>query len=314
MKAGPHASGRTSILQTDSDHVSPGRTPPIPPDERKPVDDEIDVYGLTHPGHVRPSNEDHFLVCSLRKHMEVHLTSLDETGVLFSDQAERLAFLAMVADGVGGTTAGEEASRLVVEAVARYVSEAMHVYYTSDPTDDRAFVQALADAALHSHADLLRAREESGIDSMATTLTLFIGVWPRAYLLQVGDSRYYLLRDEKLTQVSRDQTLAEALVEQGALSRAKAESLPLADVLASSLGGPETAPVVTAIEQAWGSVHLLCTDGLTKHVSDERIRERLVGMTSAEQACRDLLQDALDGGGTDNVTIIVGRAVRQERR
>lgn len=304
------ASDLPSPPQTDSDHVSAGRTPPIPPGERKPADEEIDVYGLTHTGHVRPSNEDHFLVCSLSKHMEVHLTSLREPGRLFSDQAQRLAFLAMVADGVGGTSAGEEASRLAVEAVARYVSESMDVYYTSDPTDDRAFVQALADAALRSHADLLRAREDAGTDSMATTLTLFLGVWPRAYLLQVGDSRYYLLREGELTQVSRDQTLAEALVEQGALSRARAESLPLADVLSSSLGGPETAPVVTAIEQDWGTVHLLCTDGLTKHVSDERIRERLTTMTSAEQACRDLLQDALDDGGTDNVTIIVGRAVR----
>jgi len=285
--------------------------PPHLDPTRKPVDEEIDVFGLTHRGKVREVNEDHFLICSLSKHMEVHQTSLEHTDELFSGQAERLAFLAMVADGVGGSEAGEEASRLAVEAVTRYVSESIHVYYTTDPSDDRAFVQTLTDAALRSHEDLRRVRAEAGGASMATTLTLFIGVWPRAYLLQVGDSRYYLLRDDALTQISRDQTLAQELVDDGTLSRAKAEKLRWADVLSSSLGGEESRPVVTSIDQGWGRVHLLCTDGLTKHVSDERIRERLVSMTSAEQACRDLLQDALDGGGTDNVTIVVGRALKR---
>lgn len=284
--------------------------PPHLDPTRKPVDEEIDVFGLTHRGKVREVNEDHFLICSLSKHMEVHQASLEHTDELFSRQAERLAFLAMVADGVGGSEAGEEASRLAVEAVTRYVSESIHVYYTTDPSDDRAFVQTLTDAALRSHQDLRRVREEAGGASMATTLTLFIGVWPRAYLLQVGDSRYYLLRDDELTQISRDQTLAQELVDDGTLSRAKAEKLRWADVLSSSLGGEESRPVVTSIDQGWGRVHLLCTDGLTKHVSDERIRERLATMTSAEQACHDLLQDALDGGGTDNVTIVVGRALK----
>lgn len=285
--------------------------PPHLDPTRKPVDEEIDVFGLTHRGKVREVNEDHFLICSLSKHMEVHQTSLEHTDRLFSDQAQRLAFLAMVADGVGGSEAGEEASRLAVEAVTRYVSESIHVYYTTDPSDDRAFVQTLTDAARRSHEDLRRAREEADGASMATTLTLFIGVWPRAYLLQVGDSRYYLLRDDALTQISRDQTLAQELVDDGTLSRAKAERLRWADVLSSSLGGEASSPVVTSIDQGWGRVHLLCTDGLTKHVSDARIRERLTTMTSAEQACRDLLQDALDGGGTDNVTIVVGRALKR---
>jgi protein phosphatase len=276
---------------------------------RKPLDDEIDVFGITHRGKVRESNQDHFLICSLSKKMDVHLTSLERPHELFGTETDRLAFLALVADGVGGTEAGGEASRLAVEAVTRYVSEAIHVYYTQDPTDDRAFVRVLTEAVLHSHADLQHARESAGIESMATTLTLFIGVWPKAYLLQVGDSRYYVLRGDELTQVTRDQTVAQDLVDRKVLPKEKAEELPWADVLSSSLGGSETAPVVTSVHQDWGHVHLLCTDGLTKHVSDERIRERLMTMTSAEQVCRDLLQDALDGGGTDNITLIVERDV-----
>jgi len=67
--------------------------------------------------------------------------------------------------------------------------------------------------------------------------------------------------------------------------------------------------VVTVIDNDWNMVHLLCSDGLTKHLSDDHIRERLMAMTSARQVCEDLLQDALDAGGRDNITLIVGRAV-----
>ena len=243
--------------------------------------------------------------------MEVYQTSLPDPGKVDAE-AERLAFLCMVADGVGGGPQGEAASRLALEAVSQYVTRSMDCYYTADPTDDQAFTQALADAALHSHDDL---RERSGAElgkGMATTLTLMLFVWPRAYLLQVGDSRYYILRDGELTQISRDQTLAQVLVDDDVFSRTEASRSPLSNVLSSAIGGSATTPVVTGIDNNWDYVHLLCSDGLTKHVEDEQIAERLRSMTSAEQACKDLLQDALDNGGSDNVAIIVGRAVRND--
>jgi protein phosphatase len=137
-------------------------------------------------------------------------------------------------------------------------------------------------------------------------------VWPRGYLLQVGDSRCYVLRDGRLTQISRDQTMAQELVDQGVLQRTEAFNTRWAHVLSSSIGGRQTAPTVTRMDQDWDNVGLLCSDGLTKHVSDERIRERLANMTSAKQACEALLQDALEDGGSDNITIIVGRTVRRE--
>ena len=80
--------------------------------------------------------------------------------------------------------------------------------------------------------------------------------------------------------------------------------------LSSALGGESAVPIVTRMRSEWNIVHLLCTDGLTKHVSDEKIAERLGTMTSARQVCEQLLEDALDGGGTDNISIIVGRTVR----
>jgi protein phosphatase len=142
---------------------------------------------------------------------------------------------------------------------------------------------------------------------------MYIGVWPTYYLLQVGDSRYYVWRDGVLTQITRDQTMAQDLVDDGVLAAASADRSPMAHVLSSAIGADKTVPVVTRLESDWGNVHLLCSDGLTKHVSNARIAEVLGSMTSAKQAAEQLLQDALDGGGSDNITILVGRAVQRDR-
>lgn len=275
---------------------------------RKPQDDEIDVWGLSHTGKVRSINEDHFLLGSLCKHLDVKATSLPNPEQLLACN-ERVGFIAMVADGVGGQVAGEEASRLALETVTQYVTQSTLCYYESNVDSDE-FVDTLQKAAMRSHdAVVQRARDNTELRGMATTLTLWISVWPWAYLLQVGDSRYYLYRHDTLTQITRDQTMAQEFMDQGVMSRSVAMASPWANILSSSLGGAQTAPVVTRVALGWENVHLICSDGLTKHVSDERIAERLRDMTSARQVCDALLQDALDGGGTDNITIIVGRAI-----
>jgi protein phosphatase len=278
------------------------------PSDRKPLDEEIDVYGLTHPGKVRKTNQDHFLIASLRKRIDVFLTSLPQLEQLPVGE-ERLAFLAMVADGVGGGVKGEEASRFALEQVTQYVTQSMQCYYRSDAREEH-FVEELQEAALQCHASLLRrAEQDPDFQGMATTLTLYLGVWPWAYVLQVGDSRHYIYREGELTQITRDQTMAQELLDQGVLTRTEAFQTKWSNVLSSSIGGRQTAPVVTRLRSDWRNIHLLCSDGLTKHVSNERIKERLRTLTSAKQTCEDLLQDALDGGGTDNITIIVGRLV-----
>ncbi|MEO7963011.1 MAG: protein phosphatase 2C domain-containing protein [Gemmatimonadaceae bacterium] len=278
---------------------------------QKPRDDELDVFGMTHQGKVRAENQDHFLIASLHKQMRVHQTSLPDSGVKGSE--ERLAFLAMVADGVGGGLAGEEASRYALEAVAEYVTNSTHCYYTAESSDDDAFRMTLEAAAFRAHETLNgRSQGDPARRGMATTLTLLIGVWPRLYLLQVGDSRYYMLRGSELTQVTRDQTMAQELIDLGVLRRSDKQVERFTHVLSSAIGGTQTAPVVTGVANDWGVVHLLCSDGLTKHVSDERIREHLMTMTSSKQVCEGLLQDALDGGGRDNITLIVGRAMKKD--
>ena len=279
--------------------------------ERKPRDDEIDVYGLTHPGRVREENQDHFLICSLHKSLAIIGSSLPEFSPM-SAGPDRVAFLAMVADGVGGGSRGEEASRLAVELTTRYVTGCMRCYYAADPADAE-FVDSLQQAATAAHEEFLRlADADPDRRGMATTLTLWLGAWPRAYLLQVGDSRYYLYHDGELSQLSRDQTMAQELVDLGVMNRADAARSRYATTLSSAIGGRQNAPVVSRLTNAWGYVHLLCSDGLTRHVPDARIRERIAGMTSARALCEGLLQDALDDGGSDNITIIAGRCIPKD--
>ena len=284
---------------------------PTPGVDRRPRDDEIDVYALTHVGLCRPENQDHFLVGQLRGRLFVTLSSLPEIQRLPLEE-ERVGSFMMVADGVGGGQKGEQASRIVLEEIAQYISEAARCYFrANDPDQD--FVHALESAAREVHEAI---REHAAADpeaaGMATTLTLWISVWPWTYLLQVGDSRYYCYGNGRLRQISRDQTLAQAMVDEGIMSPSMSQNSPLQHVLSSSIGGAHTSPVVTRMANKWDNVHLLCTDGLTKHVTDERITERLRTMTSARQVCQDLLQDALDDGGTDNITVVVGRAVPKD--
>lgn len=274
----------------------------------KPKDEDLDLFGLTHQGLVRSENQDHFLIGTLHRELAVHGTSLPMSQLVL--RGERFATFGVVADGVGGTAGGADASRRAVETIAQYVQSAMRCFSVADPDHEPGFVEALRGAALEAHTAVLALGDGTEEYGPATTLTLAIGVWPRAYVLQVGDSRCYVYGDGALRRLTRDQTIAQDFIDSGALSPEQAARSPYQHVLASAIGGRTPAPVVTAVNQRHDAVFLLCTDGLTKHVSDAELAKHLAGLSSAEQACRDLLRLALERGGTDNITIIVGRARR----
>ncbi len=285
----------------------------MPHRSRKPTDAELDTFGMTHTGKVRKDNQDQFMLASIYKRLAVFATSLPEN-VIFPTAEERVAFIAMIADGVGGGVGGAEASATALQSSMQYVHDSMACYLGRED-DETGFADALQSAALRSHEAIRQRRDDAGTTgTMATTLTLFLGVWPRYYLLQVGDSRYYRYRNGALTQITRDQTFAQSLVDAGAMSAADASRSRLAHVLSSALGADESLPVVTPLNADWDNIHLLCSDGLTKHVSDARITEILGAMTSSKQAAELLVQEALDAGGTDNITVIVGRTIPKEQR
>jgi protein phosphatase len=288
--------------------ITPGK--PAATDTR-PRDDELDLYGLTHPGRVRKENQDQFLLSTVHPQVVIHGTSLDDPERL-ALRGQRLATIMLVADGVGGSAAGSRASRIATAAVTEYVATALRCFHTAGSADENEFTNALRAAANTAH-DHVRAEAaaELGGRQMATTLSLGIVVWPWLYVLQVGDSRCYFYENGVLRQVTRDQTIGQNLVDEGILNKEQLRASPLNHVLASAIGASEAMPEVSRVDvRHRGCVILVCTDGLTKHVSDAEIAQHLGAMTSAEQVCQDLLGLALERGGSDNITLVVGRALK----
>ena len=274
---------------------------------RRPTDDELDLFGITHEGKVRPDNQDHFLLATVHPKIVVHGTSLPDVNSL-PLLGTRFGTFALVADGVGGAAAGSDAARLATEAVTRYVSSTLRCYNEIGAGQDEVLLKALREAAMQAH-DAVRAEAASRADQrrMATTLTMLVAVWPWAYVVQVGDSRAYVFQNGKIKLVTHDQTIGQQLVDEGALPREQLSRSPLKNILASAIGAEEAKPEVVRLDVAHKtSVVLLCSDGLTKHLTDDEIADHLNRRTSSEQVCRDMLQLALDRGGSDNITIVVG--------
>lgn len=274
----------------------------------RPSDDELDLFGITHKGKVRTENQDHYLISTVHPQVVIHDTSLESAAEL-PLRGTRLATVFVLADGVGGAADGSEAARLATEAVMRYVSSTLRSYHAAGWSSDKVLLDALKAAALEAH-DAVKAESALRTDRrrMATTLTLSIVVWPWAYVVQVGDSRCYICNRGKIQQITRDQTVAQALVDQGVMPVERLQTSPLKHVLSSAIGADEALPDVSRVELERGAVILLCSDGLTKHVSDDEIAAAISKMTSCMQLCTDLVNKVLERGGSDNVTIIAGRA------
>lgn len=274
----------------------------------RPRDVELDLFGITHIGLVRKENQDHFMLCTVHPQVVVHGTSLPEADKL-PLRGERLATYMLVADGVGGGSGGGDASRLALETITEYVATSLRSYHAAGAASDGEFYEAMTAAALEAHQAVRQRALNDPDHKMATTLTLAVAVFPWMYVIQVGDSRCYRYWHGELTQMTRDQTIAQALVDQGILPAERAETSPFSHVLSSAIGGDTATPAVTRIDIPRGCVILLATDGLTKHVSTAEIKAQVEAMTSSEQLCRALLQLVLDRGATDNVTLIAARAL-----
>src|SRR3954471_17715724 len=286
------------------------RTGPSKAIDVRPTDAEIDAFGITHQGKVRKDNQDHFLLATVHSDIVVHASSLPADADV-PRRGGRLGSILLVADGVGGSDDGATAAKVATEAVLRYVAGSMRCYHAAALGQHEEFFKELERAALEAH-DAVRAEAATRPDEnrMATTLTLGVAVWPWLYVVQVGDSRAYVYSQGKLNRVTRDQTFAEDMIAEGVKAK-DLEKSPLKHVLSSAIGGEQAKPIVSRADVTErGCVVLFCTDGLTKHVSDDEIAQHCKSVTSAEKLCRDLLQLALDRGGSDNVTIVAGTAPR----
>ena len=263
----------------------------------------VDASGLSHPGKVRSVNEDHFAIMTLQKAVQLRATNLNDTTLLDRLRKPEV-YILVVADGVGGGVGGKIASGVAVKSVVEYLAEAVGCVRDFDAEQENAFLDQLSRAVERGHERLKEMFQTQG--GPATTLTMMTLVWPRAYVVHVGDSRGYFFRRGTLKQFTRDQTMGNYLVDIGAVTEQHAKKAGLYNVLSSAVGG-DFVPSIGVVDLADGDAVVLCTDGLTKHVSDERIAEILTSK-SAEAATHALIDAALEGGGTDNVTVVVAKA------
>jgi protein phosphatase len=208
-----------------------------------------------------------------------------------------------VCDGMGGAAAGEVASQLAVDIIYQKLSE-------GDPLRDhndlaRRLVRAVEEAGVRIFNEARADRTRRG---MGTTATISALVDSRLFVAQVGDSRAYIVRQGKLTQVSRDQSLVNQLIEAGQLTEEEAETFEHNNIILQALGTAETVQVdLTYVDLRRGDVLMMCSDGLSGMIRAEEIREVLTTVPEPFDACRVLIERANMAGGHDNVTVIVSR-------
>ena len=278
------------------------RAPTIPP---RPLTSEVDVFGITDVGKARKTNADHFLIASFHRSLRVHATSIGRD--LGPHETESRGFILLVADGVGALNAAAESSARALDTVSQHLLHASEICSTMAVSNQQETIDELKRAVTHAHQSLLADAERAGVPVSATTLTMYAAFWPRAFVVNVGDSRVYRLRGTDFRRLTTDQTVAQMMVEAGALTPEAAEASKLKHVLWSAVGSDEVAPQVVVTDCDVRDRTLLCSDGLTKHVTDDEIREHLLRDMSSQETCRALLDLALARGGSDNVTVVMGR-------
>jgi protein phosphatase len=267
----------------------------------------VEVAGKSHPGLVRPNNEDQYLAVRRYRGREILATSLPE-GLL--DQTEDHAYTLAVADGMGGHSFGELASLLALRTGWELGGDEikwtirLNEHEVEEMQHKAEVFCRLIDESIHAEV-----RENPRLAGMGTTLTLCYSTGPNLFTIHVGDSRAYLYRAHTLMRLTRDHTLGQLLVDVGEVEPGSPKALRMRHILTNCLGGPSggvTADVDLHLLEDGDRV-LLCTDGLSDIVGDVEIAAVLNRHSSPSEACGALVDLALQRGGNDNVTVVVAR-------
>ena len=271
------------------------------------IEDQIAAVGSSHVGLKRSRNEDHFVIMKRTRSSEI-LDSNLPTIELQSGLDE--AYALVVADGIGGAELGDVASKLALETAIE-ASEMATSWLMKFRDFDAQQVQDRVDAYIERIQEKF---DDFGADhptanKMGTTLTCAYIVPPHAIIVQIGDSRAYLFREGELRQLTRDHTVQQLLLEQGIPeARAKRFSNVLLNSLGTSRSNVESE--ISNLELQPGDRLVICSDGLSDMVDDDTIGE-ILGQNTLDEALQKLMQAALDGGGKDNITVILADLVRQ---
>lgn len=263
------------------------------------------MAGCTHIGRQRSSNQDNYLIADMRRLLDVCDSSLDElAGEEFVGRPP--GELLIVADGMGGYANGERASHVAVQMLSDYVSNLMEQFLVIDPDDDNDFRNELLKAPHIIHEKLVAEGKTSADKAqMGTTLTAAYIAWPWCYILHVGDSQAFLVRQETIQKITRDQTVAQLFLDGGLQENEIAASYfhTLDSCIAASPDTPR--PDLHRLMLQPGDRLILNSDGLTRHVSTEAMLEVVQQSGDLESKCGELVQRANNDGGRDNITVVI---------
>jgi protein phosphatase len=274
----------------------------------------VEIAAQCHPGNIKPYNEDNFLVVELGREQRVMATSLSTAEL--PEPFDEHAYVMMVADGIGGVGAGAVASRLALSTVAQLAIHFGRWNVRVDPAiaeeimDRVEWFYTRVQETITSHS-----LTERGLSTMATALTAAYSAGDDLFIAHIGHSRAYICRDGHLTALTRDHTLAA----KGYPGPGPADSEHVTDdlrhILTHAIGGSFTSKgmEIEHFRLMHGDVLLLCTNGLTDLVDEYRIADVLVGRRNLDEECRELIDQALDAGGSDNITIVLAQYAMPQR-
>jgi protein phosphatase len=259
---------------------------------------QVNVFGMSDMGCVRKNNEDNFVVCNLTT-AEVSLTP-----ALRNHRLGPRGTLLLVADGMGGEASGEVASQICATTVPKRLYDNLKSLGT---VSEANFVLLLREAIEYANQIIYqKAQSDLLFRGMGTTTTAGILFGPHMFVAQVGDSRAYVMRNQQMVQLTRDQTYLNYLAEIGAELPEDPEKDSRKSILTQAVGSSETVDVkVTYTKMRQGDCILLCSDGLYNMVKVPEVLGVLEGKDGPAAKCKTLIQKANEHGGTDNVTLIL---------
>jgi protein phosphatase len=267
----------------------------------------VELHAKSDVGRVRRGNEDNFLVLELSKQQTWTGTDTKAAPAdLKSFDLGEKGLVLVVSDGMGGALAGDVASRMAVDSVRDMI---MRNDADEGCDQDTPLVDCLKNATVYANRSIhQKSQEDSRCAGMGATFTGAAVHGDLLDLVQVGDSRGYLIRKDQIRLATKDQSLVQQLVDVGQISEAEAETHMFRNVILQALGAQgDVTPVTGRIRLRRGDILLLCSDGLSGKLRSEDIQNIVADNNDLSKACDELIAEANNRGGEDNITVILAR-------
>lgn len=272
---------------------------------------KVETHATSHVGRIRKGNEDNFLILDITNAKP--LTSSQDAGEFIFESEEfeidENGIVLAVSDGMGGALAGEVASRMAVEAVCGAILEEDPEKTVNPDSFGETLVGKLYDATIYANHKVHQKGREPEFQGMGATFT-GVGITNEGVdLVQVGDSRTYLIRNAKIYQLTKDQSLVQQLIDSGQITEEEAEHHALKNVILQALGAQnEIYPVAARLIPQRDDILLICSDGLSNKVDAPTMQKIIFdSLDDLKMAAANLVKEANENGGDDNITVILAK-------